>query len=95
MDPNDFGQIPPINFYGKRFKTLESAADNIEESSHNDIDVIIIPTDVDYQTDNEDIDEDNLLPAVLPKDIPGQIEVSMQVMMNPKVTKGIIFLWRK
>lgn len=59
-------------FYGKRYRTLRSA----------EIEVIIIPPNADYHTDNEDIGEDNLQPADFPKDVADEIEGTSPVMMK-------------
>lgn len=68
MDSKDFQYISPIQFYGKRFKTHNSAAEDIAQSK-------LVPPDADCQTDNEDIDDDNPQPQILPSDVRGEVEV--------------------
>ncbi|KAJ8963592.1 hypothetical protein NQ317_006784 [Molorchus minor] len=75
MNPDKFGQINPIRFNGRRYGTLNLAADDLANSTHQDISVVIIPPDVDYQTDTEDIDEDDLQPQNFPNDVPGEMEL--------------------
>ncbi|KAF5285169.1 hypothetical protein FQR65_LT13348 [Abscondita terminalis] len=72
--------IPVSTFYGKRFTTLASAAETIANarSSNSGIDVVIIPPEPDYQTDEEEFDEDDLVTAHLPHDIPGEIEIAIE-----------------
>lgn len=55
MEPNidDFQEIASKLFYGKRYDRLESAVDDILQSDRTDIDIVVIPPDVDSQTDEE------------------------------------------
>lgn len=71
MDPENLQPIRPIQFYGKRLKTLKCAAEDKTQSKHHEIDIVIVSSDADYQTDEEDIDGDTLQPQTLPSDIPG------------------------
>lgn len=64
-----------MQFYGNRYRTLGLAADDLASSSRQDVSVVIIPPDVDYQTDNEEIDEDDLQSQNIPNDVPGEIEL--------------------
>ncbi|KAF5273278.1 hypothetical protein FQR65_LT04700 [Abscondita terminalis] len=75
----DFTEICPTSFYGKRFETLAAASDAIEKARTNtsEVDLVIIPPNVDYQTDEEEFDDDNLIAIELPKDIPGELEVDV------------------
>lgn len=43
-------------------------------SAQQDILMVIIPTEVDYQVDSEDIDEDDFLPQNIPNGFPGETE---------------------
>lgn len=78
----DADYIQPISahlFYGRRYNTLPAAVDDIENNSRSDcdVDIVMIPPDVDVQTDEEEIDEDECAyPGLfLPNDVPGEIEV--------------------
>lgn len=78
MDPDDglpFKTISADCFYGKRYDTLENAIDYVASTSHHNVDVILLPPDVDTQTDEEDIDEDVCDNPHFPADIPGEVEV--------------------
>ncbi|KAJ8928709.1 hypothetical protein NQ314_018719 [Rhamnusium bicolor] len=76
MDNDEFQPVSTGSFYGKRYKTLSAAVDDIaSSSSHNDADIVVIPPDVDVQTDEDEIDEDNCATSYLPNDVPGEIEV--------------------
>ncbi|XP_031343006.1 piggyBac transposable element-derived protein 2-like [Photinus pyralis] len=72
--------ISASSFYGKRFATLASAEDAIANTKfpNSEIDVVIIPPEPDYQTDEEEFDEDDLVTASLPQDVPGEIEIAME-----------------
>lgn len=59
---------------GKRYKTLESALDDVEKENRS-AEIVIIPPEPDYETDKDEIDEDDLQTITLPKDIPGEVEV--------------------
>jgi hypothetical protein len=61
-------------FYKKRYINLESAIDDLDDDE-GPADLVIIPPSPDYQTDNDDIDDDNIQDNVLPPDVPGGIEV--------------------
>lgn len=52
---SEFQPIEPKNFYGKRFKTLAEAAEEISSTKHEP-DIVIIPPEVDMETD-EELDE--------------------------------------
>ncbi|GLV46154.1 hypothetical protein CBL_02870 [Carabus blaptoides fortunei] len=70
----------PINSamtYGQRYKTLGEAIDKINSTDDNTpVDIILIPPEVDVQTDEEDVDEDDLLSTSAPKDVPGEVELA-------------------
>ncbi|KAF5285330.1 hypothetical protein FQA39_LY04429 [Lamprigera yunnana] len=66
--------INASTFYGRRYKDLESAIGDLEDDDRQ-IDLTIISPSPDYETDLDDIDEDNILSDVLPADVPGEIEV--------------------
>lgn len=65
MDPENIQPIRPIQFYGE----------HITKSEHHNIDIVIVPADADYQTDYEDIDNDNLHSQTSPSDISGELEL--------------------
>lgn len=48
--------------------------ENINDDERN-IHLVIIPPNPDYETDLEDLDEDDIQTTDIPKDIPGKIEV--------------------
>ncbi|KAF5281726.1 hypothetical protein FQR65_LT14566 [Abscondita terminalis] len=57
---DSIGAITASAFYGKRYQSLAIALDNISTNDNGTVDVIIIRPDVDPQTDEDDIDDDNL-----------------------------------
>lgn len=59
-------------FYGRRYKNLQSALEDLNKES---ADIVIIPPNPDYQTDVDEIDEDEIQAETLPTDVPGEIEV--------------------
>ncbi|KAJ8914400.1 hypothetical protein NQ315_017494 [Exocentrus adspersus] len=75
---DEFQSVPPIRFYGSRHKHLGTPLEEIScQSSRQATEIVIIPPDVDDQTDEENIDdgmceEENL---VLPNDVAGEIEL--------------------
>lgn len=77
---DNFKEISSSSFYGKRFASFASAVDSIENirNCNSEIDVVVIPPEVDYQTDEEEFDDDNLVDAQLPNDVPGAIEIEIQ-----------------
>ncbi|KAF5282225.1 hypothetical protein FQA39_LY17669 [Lamprigera yunnana] len=60
--------------YDRRYKDLESAIGDLEDGDRQ-LDLTIILPSPDYETDLDDIDEDNIQSHFLPADVPGQIEV--------------------
>lgn len=66
--------IKPLVFYGKRYNTLGAAVEavSLQDSS---ADMVIIPPDVDQQTDEEDIDEDVIMNTDFPIDVPREMEL--------------------
>jgi hypothetical protein len=52
-------------FYKKRYINLESAIDDLDDDE-GPADLVIIPPSPGYQTDNDDIDDDNIQDNVLP-----------------------------
>lgn len=69
--------ISPISancFYGKRYRTLKEAIENVSCST-SEADIIIIPPDVDEQTDEEELDENDMDIIIFPNDVPGQLEL--------------------
>lgn len=74
MKFEDFSEIPTRNFYGaKRYKHLQSALEEVASSStSNEVDIVIIPPDIDSQTDEEYFDENDLQ---MPSDVAGEIEL--------------------
>lgn len=53
-------------FYGKRFHNLSAATDYIESSDRSHFDFAIIPPNTHCDTDEEDIEEDNILRDDIP-----------------------------
>lgn len=76
---DNFKEISTFSFYGRKFKTLSSATDAIENAScsNSGIDVVIIPPEPYCQTDEEEFGEDDLVTSQLPHEIPSQIEIAM------------------
>lgn len=80
MDTNDdeFTAISCSSFYGRRFKRLGTALDYIA-SSDVQADIVLIPPNVDPQTDEEDIDDDEITDTgrdgSFPHDVPGEVEI--------------------
>lgn len=62
-------------FYGKRFESIAAATDYASHESHTNFDFAIIPPNTGHETDEDDIDEGNLLHDDLPHDIPGELEL--------------------
>lgn len=63
-------------FYGKRYATVNDALEDfLSDNNHATADMVIIPPDVDTNTDEEDIDDDNIEAQGLPHDVPGEIEL--------------------
>ncbi|KAJ8940883.1 hypothetical protein NQ314_010546 [Rhamnusium bicolor] len=64
-------------FTEKRYKNLATATDAVGSSRQkNTIDLVIIPPEIDEQTDEEDINDDTTQEEVcLPNDVPGEIEI--------------------
>lgn len=63
-------------FYGKSYVRLQSALDDSLASSSAVADVVIVPpANVDEQTDEEDLDENDLTATALPQDVPGHLEL--------------------
>lgn len=72
----DFRTIPAKKFYGKSFQNLESALDEVYNNSDIvNADIVMIPPSVDYVTDEEDLDEENIRSVELPIDVPGEVEI--------------------
>lgn len=73
---DEFEAIPCSSFYGRRHATFESAIDYLEKkSSRVVVDIVLIPPNVDEQTDEEEFEEDDLVTTQLPSDVPGEIEI--------------------
>lgn len=72
-------EIKPISsstFYGQRYKTLGQAIETIiSKDDDTPVDIVLIPPEVDIQTDEEDFDDDNLFSSSIPKDVPGEVEL--------------------
>ncbi|XP_072386597.1 uncharacterized protein [Diabrotica undecimpunctata] len=78
MDFQELPPISPIGFYGKRYRTLVLASyvPLVASSTHKDVSSVgVFPPETDYQTDNEDIDEDNLQTQSFPNNLLGEIQV--------------------
>ncbi|KAF5302382.1 hypothetical protein FQA39_LY10421 [Lamprigera yunnana] len=72
MEPHD--GINASTFYGRGYKDLESAIGDLKDDDRQ-IDLTIIPSSPDYETDSDEIDEDNRQSDDLPADVPSKIEV--------------------
>ncbi|KAJ8956555.1 hypothetical protein NQ318_019279 [Aromia moschata] len=75
MDTSDFQSINPASFYGKRYKRLGTALDDIASTSQHNVNIVLIPPEVDTLTDEEDINEDECDVRDFPNDVPGEVEV--------------------
>lgn len=62
-------------FYGKKFENIAAAFDYADSNNHTNFDFTIIPPNADRETDEEEIDEGNLLRNDFPHDIPGELEL--------------------
>ncbi|XP_053949785.1 uncharacterized protein LOC128857949 [Anastrepha ludens] len=62
-------------FYGKRFHNLSAATDYIESSDRSHFDFAIIPPNTHWDTNEEDIEEDNILRDDIPRDVPGEVDL--------------------
>lgn len=71
----DFPIIKTSSFYGKQFSRLPAALEDISGSTASHADIVIIPPDVDSQTDEEHFEEDYMESTSMPNDVPGQVEV--------------------
>lgn len=72
----DTQEIPPRQFYGRRYERLGSAIDAVHSiDGNNPVDIVIIPPEVDEQTDQEDIDDEDIQVLSRPRDVPGTIEL--------------------
>ncbi|KAJ8934302.1 hypothetical protein NQ318_000868 [Aromia moschata] len=71
---SDFHPISSKCFYGKRFKTLGEAMEEIS-SSNREPEIVIIPPEVDTQTDEEEFDDNDMNISNFPCDIPGEVKV--------------------
>ncbi|KAK4883197.1 hypothetical protein RN001_006516 [Aquatica leii] len=57
-------------------KRLGQAVEQINSTDDNTpVSILLIPPEVDIQTDEEDVDDDDLLSSSIPKDVPGEVEV--------------------
>jgi hypothetical protein len=73
----DFTFIPVGNFYGRKvYHGLQEAAEAIENHSQGEVDVVVLPPEPDVLTDEEELDDDNIMENQLPRDVPGSIEVN-------------------
>lgn len=78
MNPDDAVPVATPIFYGKRYRRLAAAVDEIDSwNQHIPADIVIIPPEVDTQTDDEDIDDDLIEDneVGLPRDVPGEVEI--------------------
>lgn len=62
-------------FYGKQFENSAAAFDYASSNVRENFDFTIIPPNAYQETDEEEIDEGNLLRNDLPNDIPGELEL--------------------
>jgi hypothetical protein len=85
MEDTDFPIISASSFYGTRYTNLSAAVADIDSFERSgEVDVVILPlAAVDSQTDEEDIDEDDIQgKESLPSVIPGEAEVRWQESDN-------------
>lgn len=79
MEQFEFTEIPPRTFYGgQRYQHLQHAIEDVAStSSHNVIDIVVIPPDADPQTDDEEFDDNYIQeePYFMPDDVAGGIEL--------------------
>ncbi|KAB0803076.1 hypothetical protein PPYR_00046 [Photinus pyralis] len=77
MEPVDFPGISSLRFYGRRsYCHLNPALEDISSSDNqNEIDIVIIPPNVDEQTDEEEFDDNNIQEFSMPNDVAGEIEL--------------------
>ena len=59
-------------FYGKKYKNLQKAAQKVVERAKAAGNIIIVPPDIDSLTDEKDINGDIIDEAALPNDVPGE-----------------------
>ena len=76
------GEMNVSSFYGQqkgisRYRFLSSAIENVQSSSSQELDVVIIPPDNDQNPEisDEDEEDDLLDPDFRPNDVPGDVEV--------------------
>lgn len=65
------------HFSGRSYRILQLAIEDIRETDRN-VDVVIIPPDANYETDEDDIIDDNIQSGDLPFDVPGEVEIFSQ-----------------
>lgn len=66
--------VSTTSFYGKRYKHLNLALEDVAEINQH-VDIVIVPPNPNYQSDDDEIDEDNLQVDILPQDVPGEVEI--------------------
>lgn len=66
--------VSTTSFYGKRYKHLNLALEDVAEIDQH-VDIVIVPPNPNYQSDDDEIDEDNLQADILPQDVPGEVEI--------------------
>lgn len=71
---NNLGPKCANSFYGRRYVNIESALQDIDESSEN-VDLVIIPPNPSVESDCDEIDEDDINSTLYPNDVPGEVEV--------------------
>ncbi|KAF5300607.1 hypothetical protein FQR65_LT09139 [Abscondita terminalis] len=74
----DFTEIFSTSSYWKRFTTLAAASKHIV----TEIDLVIIPSNVDYQTDEEEFHDDDLVRTELTANIPGELEIDVNELKD-------------
>lgn len=74
----DFKPIATDMFYGRRYRNLQAAVEDLDENEQN-IDIVVIPPEPDYHTDEDEIDEDDIRADTLPFDVPGAVEMFSNV----------------
>ena len=64
-----------MDFTGNRFENIDDAIEYAYNQNHGHFDFTLIPPNAACETDEEGIDECNLLRDDLPDDIPGELEL--------------------
>lgn len=72
---SNFAEISAKSFYGRKlYNTLPEALDALSESE-NEGDIVLLPPEPNYLTDEEEYDDNDLKCTEIPSDVPGQVEI--------------------